>query len=59
MSLQQAALQGVDIENTDKEDTEKEQMEESDDPEYLQRKRDMDEFKDEHRRGWGNRMNRS
>jgi len=33
--------------------------EEDDNPENLQRQRNMDEFKDTHRRGWGNRMNRS
>lgn len=32
---------------------------ENDDPELLQRARDMDEFKDDHRRGSGNRYNRS
>lgn len=32
---------------------------EEDDPEYLSRKRNMDEYKDDHRRGWGNRHNRS
>lgn len=32
---------------------------ENDDPEQLQRARDMDEFKDDHRRGSGNRYNRS
>lgn len=58
-SMQDAALAGVDLSNTDEEDKRKEEMEEIDDPEYIQRMRDKDEFKDEHRRGWGNRMNRS
>ena len=37
----------------------KEQQIENDDPEYLERSRNMDEFKDDHRRGYGNRYNRS
>lgn len=37
----------------------KEEMEEKDNPEYLKRVRVMDEYKDTHRRGWGNRANRS
>ncbi|OXA63809.1 Immunoglobulin-binding protein 1 [Folsomia candida] len=37
----------------------KDLMEERDDPEELERKRNFDEYKDEHRRGWGNRFNRS
>ena len=37
----------------------KEQKIESDDPEYLAQQRNWDDFKDDHRRGWGNRMNRS
>lgn len=31
----------------------------NDDPEVLQRMRNMDEYKDTHKRGWGNRYNRS
>lgn len=37
----------------------KERLVEEDDPEELERQRNMDEYKDEHRRGWGNRHNRS
>lgn len=37
----------------------KEEMEEKDDPEHLEQARAMDEYKDTHRRGWGNRANRS
>lgn len=37
----------------------KEQQIENEDPEYLERQRNMDEFKDDHRRGYGNRYNRS
>ncbi|EFA03604.1 immunoglobulin-binding protein 1 [Tribolium castaneum] len=59
MSLQQAALAGVELNCEEKEAEEKEKIVESDDPEYIERMRRMDEFKDEHRRGWGNRANRS
>nr|CAD7453264.1 unnamed protein product [Timema tahoe] len=41
------------------EEAEKERLVERDDPRELQRARDFDEFKDDHRRGEGNRMNRS
>lgn len=43
----------------DKEDEANEKLEEQDDEEYLARQRAKDEFKDEHRRGEGNRYNRS
>lgn len=43
----------------DKEDEENETQIENDDPEKLARQRAMDEYKDDHRRGWGNRANRS
>ncbi|KAK2582358.1 hypothetical protein KPH14_004692 [Odynerus spinipes] len=48
-------------ENTqeDIEAVEKEEKEEKDDPELLEQVRAMDEYKDTHRRGWGNRANRS
>lgn len=39
------------------EEAERERREEQDDPELLQRARGMDEYKDEHRRGSGNRKN--
>ena len=45
--------------NEDSETVLKEKKEEKDDPEYLERLRAMDEYKDTHRRGWGNRANRS
>ncbi|XP_043487349.1 immunoglobulin-binding protein 1 [Polistes fuscatus] len=50
-----------DNENTqeDIENIEKEEKIEQDDPELLERTRAMDEYKDTHRRGWGNRANRS
>jgi immunoglobulin-binding protein 1 len=37
----------------------KEEQTEKDDLETLVRARAMDEYKDTHRRGWGNRANRS
>ncbi|XP_035910986.1 immunoglobulin-binding protein 1 [Anopheles stephensi] len=43
----------------DREDEEQEKLIERDDEEYLARQRAKDEFKDEHRRGEGNRYNRS
>ncbi|XP_012260373.2 immunoglobulin-binding protein 1b [Athalia rosae] len=43
----------------DIEDEAKEKQVELDDPELLARTRAMDEYKDTHRRGWGNRANRS
>lgn len=43
----------------DPEEIEKEQKIDADDPELLERLRAMDEYKDTHRRGWGNRANRS
>ncbi|CRL00807.1 CLUMA_CG014059, isoform A [Clunio marinus] len=42
-----------------REEEEKELKIDNDDPEYLQRTRNMDEYKDDHRRGYGNRYNRS
>lgn len=59
LSLQQRALAGLSGEDDEREAEEKEEKLESDDPELLERMRQMDEYKDEHRRGWGNRMNRS
>lgn len=43
----------------DKEDIQKEEKIEKDDPQLLEQTRAMDEYKDMHRRGWGNRANRS
>ena len=43
----------------EEEDIDKEKKIESDDPEMLEQLRAMDEYKDTHRRGWGNRANRS
>ncbi|XP_069119832.1 immunoglobulin-binding protein 1-like [Argopecten irradians] len=46
-----------DKEDREKEEEEKENKTEADDPEELQKARNWDEWKDEHRRGWGNRQN--
>jgi immunoglobulin-binding protein 1 len=43
----------------DKEAEQTEKLVDQDDEEYLARQRAKDEFKDEHRRGYGNRYNRS
>lgn len=58
MSLQERALAGLSIDE-DKEEREEEEKIENDDVENLERMRARDERKDEFRRGWGNRMNRS
>lgn len=61
--LKQSSLQGrceVDEEaERDKEEEKKDMQVDTDDPEYLERTRRMDEYKDDHRRGYGNRYNRS
>jgi len=46
-------------EQLDAEEKEKEDKEENDDEETLRKAREWDEWKDDHRRGWGNRENRS
>lgn len=43
----------------EQEEIRKENERDTDDPEILARMRNMDEYKDDHKRGWGNRMNRS
>ncbi|XP_003493478.2 immunoglobulin-binding protein 1 [Bombus impatiens] len=45
--------------NNEEDDIKKEETIEADDPETLRQLRAMDEYKDTHRRGWGNRANRS
>lgn len=61
--LKQSSLQGrCEIDEAaeqDKADEEKDKQIEGDDPEHLERTRRMDDFKDDHRRGYGNRYNRS
>ncbi|KAJ9581794.1 hypothetical protein L9F63_003863 [Diploptera punctata] len=58
-SLQDMAQIGMTEQEKEREEIDKEEKTERDDPKCLQQARDWDEFKDEHRRGWGNRMNRS
>lgn len=53
------ANEGTSANNEDSDAVLKEEMEEKEDPEYLKRTRVTDEYKDTHRRGWGNRANRS
>ena len=43
----------------ERKDAEKEKKEEEEDEEELRRARDWDEYRDDHRRGWGNTHNRS
>ncbi|PSN47208.1 Immunoglobulin-binding protein 1 [Blattella germanica] len=59
MSLQDMATMGNTEDRDEREAAEKEEKAERDDPKQLQDARDWDEFKDDHRRGFGNRMNRS
>lgn len=60
MTLQEASLAGISLNDEEEKDAEqKENLTEEDDPEYIERMRARDEHKDDHRRGWGNRMNRS
>lgn len=58
-NLQQRAMRGDTAELDEMEDIEKEKKLEEDDEEAIQRARAMDDYKDEHRRGEGNRYNRS
>lgn len=46
-------------EDAEQEAREKELLEDQDDEGEIARKRELDEYKDDHRRGWGNRFNRS
>lgn len=41
------------------EDIRKENEADTDDLQVLMKARNMDDYKDDHKRGWGNRMNRS
>lgn len=59
MSLQETSLAGINLNQDEEEKEEKEKLEEIDDEEHIRNLRSQDEYKDEHRRGWGNRMNRS
>ncbi|KAK5646318.1 hypothetical protein RI129_004782 [Pyrocoelia pectoralis] len=56
--LQDATPEAIALKD-EQEEQEAENKIEEDDPAELARLRNRDDFKDEHRRGWGNRMNRS
>ncbi|XP_047366301.1 immunoglobulin-binding protein 1 [Vespa velutina] len=57
--LQDLAIRDGDDNSQELEDIQKEEKIEKDDPQLLEQNRAMDEYKDMHRRGWGNRANRS
>lgn len=57
MSAQEA--DGLKDQMAEQEAASKEEKIEADDPELLAQLRNKDEYKDTHRTGWGNRMNRS
>lgn len=59
--LQDRAAAGPDAEKEaeEKEEAEKEAAEERDDPDKIAHEREMDEWRDTHKRGWGNTYNRS
>ncbi|CAK1544380.1 unnamed protein product [Leptosia nina] len=58
-NIPHTTIQNTELNADEAEEVRKEEEEEDDDPEELARKRNMDEYKDDHRRGWGNRYNRS
>ncbi|KAJ0182806.1 hypothetical protein K1T71_002175 [Dendrolimus kikuchii] len=58
-NIPHATIQNAEDQGDEDEQIRKERLVEEDDPEELARQRNMDEYKDDHRRGWGNRHNRS
>ncbi|KAI5630723.1 TAP42-like family domain-containing protein [Phthorimaea operculella] len=58
-SIPNTTIQSTEVDPDEAEQIRKEQQEETDDPEARERQQKMDEYKDDHRRGWGNRHNRS
>lgn len=58
-NIPHTTIQSTETDADEAEQIRKERLEEDDDPEELARQRNMDEYKDDHRRGWGNRYNRS
>ncbi|KAG6454959.1 hypothetical protein O3G_MSEX008965 [Manduca sexta] len=58
-NIAHTTIQSTENEADELEEVRKERLVEEDDPEELERQRNMDEYKDDHRRGWGNRYNRS
>ncbi|KAL3280701.1 hypothetical protein HHI36_003938 [Cryptolaemus montrouzieri] len=60
MTLQEAAISGLSLNDEKEKETEEIEVKvEADDEQHLKMQRDKDEFKDDHRTGWGNRSNRS
>jgi len=53
------AIQNPEVNQEEAEAVARERLEEGDDEGNIERQRAMDEYKDDHRRGWGNRFNRS
>lgn len=58
-NIPHTTIQTAEADADEAEEVRKEQLVENDDSEELARQRNMDEYKDDHRRGWGNRYNRS
>ncbi|XP_072947512.1 immunoglobulin-binding protein 1 family member C [Epargyreus clarus] len=58
-NIPHATIENPDADADEDEQVRKERLVEEEDPEELERQRNMDEYKDDHRRGWGNRYNRS
>ncbi|CAK1601593.1 unnamed protein product [Parnassius mnemosyne] len=58
-NIPHAKIENAEADADEADKVKKERLIEEDDPEELARQRNMDEYKDDHRRGWGNRHNRS
>ncbi|KAJ8735237.1 hypothetical protein PYW07_006857 [Mythimna separata] len=58
-NIPHTTIQSTENDADEEEKIRKERLVEEDDPEERARQNNMDEYKDEHRRGWGNRYNRS
>ncbi|XP_034831228.1 immunoglobulin-binding protein 1 family member C [Maniola hyperantus] len=58
-NIPHATIQTADADPDEAEQIRKERLYEDEDEEEMARQRRMDEYKDDHRRGWGNRHNRS
>ncbi|KAJ8736671.1 hypothetical protein PYW08_007327 [Mythimna loreyi] len=58
-NIPHTTIQNTENDADEEEKIRKERLVEEDDPEERARQNNMDEYKDDHRRGWGNRYNRS
>ncbi|XP_041975065.1 immunoglobulin-binding protein 1 [Aricia agestis] len=58
-NIPHTTIQSSEADRDEADQIRKERLVEDDDEEERQRQRSMDEYKDDHRRGWGNRHNRS